>query len=601
MKVEIILKSKSKLLEWGKEKKKKKMGEKSEDLPEECWELVFKLVERRCLASLSLVCKRFLSLANRLVVRLVVYDSTLPLLPRLFRRFPSLRVIDLSEFRGDVDAPLSLIAESGSDLQSLSVSNKNTLPINGLRVVATKMTNLTRLNCSKVGTLRDDDLGLIAELFPFLQELDISYPEHGYSYSSNGLPNWSSNSRPITDSGIYMLAVKLEGLRKINLSGNYCITDKSLDFLSMNCALLVELLTCHCDFITQNGIALVLRRCANLNSLSVSGNGFSMVDSRFKESFLCARALSAVDFSDMFISDELLHSMAEACLPLNKLILSHCRNFTFEGILSVLCKHQSLQHLDLEAAYFLTDECMCELSKYLRCITYVNLSMCNGLTNSTFFNLTRNCPSLSELKMVGTSLGAKDFNPGFVVKPRIRTLNLARNSSLCNDTIKKVASICPNLSLLDLSNCVNITGEGVVEVLKRCSQIRYLGINQCSGIKTFPVDLELSNLEVLCARGLDIDDDGLATIGNRCQRLLQLDLTDCLNVTAKGVKEVVRKCRVLREISLKRCNKVNVDVVAWMVFPRPSSLRKIVPPRGLIPTESQRNLYLRHGCLVCEG
>lgn len=576
------------------------MGEQSEDLPEECWELIFKLIEHRHFASLSLVCKRFLSLTNRLVVRLLISDSTLLLLPQLLRRFPRLRIIDLSEFHGDVDALLSLIAKSGLDLQSLCVSNQKRLPINGLRVLGSKMTNLRCLNCSKNGTLQDNDLGLIAQSFPYLEELDISYPEHGYGYSSNGLPDWSRSSRPISDTGIYSLSEKLKGLRKINLSGNYFITDKSLDYLSMNCALLSEFFVHHCDFITPNGIALVLRRCANLNSLSISGIGLSFVNLSFKEPFLCTKALCAVDFSDLIISDKLLYSMAEACLPLNKLILSHCRNFTFNGILALLCKHQSLQYLDLEAAIFLTDEYMCELSKFLGSITFLNLSMCNGVTNSTFSNLTMNCPLLNEVKMVGTSLGAKDFTTGFVANPRVKSLSLAQNSSLCNDTIKRVAFICPNLSLLDLSNCVNITEEGVLEVLKRCSQIRYLGINQCCGIKNLSIDFELSNLEVLCARGLDIDDDGLATIGNRCQRLLQLELVDCFNVTAKGVKEVVQKCRLLREISLKWCNNVNVDVVAWMVFSRPS-LRRIVPPQGFVPTESQRNLFLRHGCLVCEG
>jgi F-box/leucine-rich repeat protein 2/20 len=35
---------------------------------------------------------------------------------------------------------------------------------------------------------------------------------------------------------------------------------------------------------------------------------------------------------------------------------------------------------------------------------------------------------------------------------------------------------------------------------------------------------------------------------------------------------------------------VTVEIVAWMVFSRPS-LRKIIrPPCGFVPTESQRNL-----------
>lgn len=576
------------------------MGEQTSDLPEECWEMIFNLIEHYHFVSLSLVCKRFLSITNRLVVRLVVSDPKLLLLPQLLRRFPRLRIIHLAEFRGDVDALLSQIAKSGLDLEALGVSNQKTLPVDGLRAVGSKMRNLRCLNCSRIGYLQDKDLGFIAESFPFLEELDISYPEHAYSYSSAGLTNSCISVRPITDSGILSLAVKLKGLRKINLSGNHFITDKSLDFLSLNCVLLSEILLHNCDFVTQNGILLVIRRCGNLNSLSFSGTWLSFVDSRFKDSFVCTKTLCAVDFSDSVISDELLYAMAEACLPLNKLILSHCQNYTFSGISCLLCKHRSLQYLDLELANFLTDECMFELSKFLQRITYLNLSLCNGLTNSTFFNLTRNCPLLNEFKMIGTNLGAQDLTTSFAVNPRVKSLNLARNSCLDNDTISMFVASCPNLKFLDLSYCLNITEEGISEILKRCSEIRYLRIKCCSGIKTLLIDYEPSNLEVLCARELSIDDDGLAMIGNRCSRLLQLDLTGCSNVTAKGVREVVQKCRVLREINLKGCNNVEIDIIAWMVFSRPS-LRRIVPPRGFVPSESQRNLFLRHGCLVCEG
>ncbi|XP_015872002.2 uncharacterized protein LOC107409080 [Ziziphus jujuba] len=576
------------------------MGEQTLDLPEECWEMIFNLIEHYHFVSLSLVCRRFLAITNRLLSRLVVSDPTLLLLPQLLRRFPRLRIIDLAGFRGDVDALLSQIAKSGLDLEALGVSNQKTLPVDGLRVVGSKMRNLRYLNCSKIGFLQDNDLGLIAESFPFLEELDISYPEHTLSYSSIGLLDSCVSARPITDSGILSLAVKLKGLKKINLSGNHFITDKSLGILSRNCLLLSEILLHNCDFVTQNGILLVIRGCANLNSLSFSGIWSSFVDSRFKDSFVCTKSLCAVDFSDSVISDELLYSIAEACLPLNKLVLSHCQNYTFSGISSLLCKHQSLQYLDLELANFLTDEYMLELSKFLQRITYLNLSLCHQLTNSTFFNLTRNCPLLNEFKMVGTNLGAEDFTTSFVVNPRVKSLNLARNSSLDNDTISMFASSCPNLKFLDLSCCFNITEEGISEVLKRCSEIRYLRIEHCSGIKTLVIDYELSSLEVLCAWESGIDDDGLAMIGNRCCRLLQLDLTGCSNVTVKGVKEVVQNCRVLREINLKWCNNVDVDIIAWMVFSRPS-LKRIVPPRGFVPSESQRNLFLRHGCLVCDG
>jgi F-box/leucine-rich repeat protein 2/20 len=89
-------------------------------------------------------------------------------------------------------------------------------------------------------------------------------------------------------------------------------------------------------------------------------------------------------------------------------------------------------------------------------------------------------------------------------------------------------------------------------------------------------------------------------IAKRCHGLLQLDLEGCLNVTIKGVNEVVQSCMRLREINLKLCDNVKVDIIPRMVFSRPS-LRKIIPPCRFIPTDKQNKFFLRHGCLVCKG
>lgn len=102
------------------------------------------------------------------------------------------------------------------------------------------------------------------------------------------------------------------------------------------------------------------------------------------------------------------------------------------------------------------------------------------------------------------------------------------------------------------------------------------------------------------AEGLAINDEALASIGKRCGRLSRLNLEGCLNVTARGVEGVIVNCKALKEMNLRWCNNVSVDIVAWMVLSRPS-LRKITLPCGSVPTANQRNFFLRHGCLVCQG
>ncbi|XVE89182.1 hypothetical protein DITRI_Ditri19aG0130100 [Diplodiscus trichospermus] len=568
------------------------------ELPLECWESIFSFLEHHCFFQpLSLVCNRFLSITNHLRHTLTITDQTLESLPRLLLRFPHLNTIVFRDFHGSLDSVLSQV--SGLPLKSLDVSNQNRLPLLGLKQLGSKMRNLTELHCSNIGSLKDTDLIEIGNCFPFLEVVDISYPDHGCGFSPNGSLD-SKSFLGVTDDGIHGLATTLRRLRKIDLSGNTFITDQALVSLSLNCLFLSEIGIRDCDFITQNGIALVLRKCGNLKSIFMNGIGIPSIDECFKDSFAHARSLCELYLSNSFISDELLYFVAEACLPLHKLVLSRCFGFTFDGIYILLSKYQSLTYLDLEGASFLTDDFMIELTKFLGNLTFINLSLCSKLTNSTFFNLTRNCPLLSTINMQRTNLGVEEFPTEIVVNPRVKSLHLAWNYSLNDECIKMAANICPSLEVLDVTNCSGITEEGVLAVLKSCLHIRCLEINRCNGIKNLEIDFELPKLEVLQAGGLGINDEALTLIGKRCFRLSHLNLEGCLNVTARGVEGVILNCKALKEMNLRWCNNVSLDIVSWMVLSRPS-LRKVTLPCGSAPTVNQKNFFLRHGCLVCEG
>lgn len=569
-------------------------------LPEECWELIFKLVGHpRYFEPLSLVCRQFLAISNQLRASLTVSAQTAVFLPVILRRFQHLREIKVGRLHADLTGLLYQIARSGLNPEALNLSDQRNLPLDGLRELGLRMKNLRSLNLSGVGSLQDIHLFAIASSFPVLEKLDISYP-HEYFCSLNGLADSGRSVAGVTDSGVTSLSMKLKNLIKIDLSGNHFITDKSLIALSSNCALLREIAVQDCAFITENGITFVIRYSPELRSISASEIRLPSIEVGFKESFIYAEALCVIDFSNSCVRDEMLYSIVEACLPLNKLTLAHCHGFTFAGISLLLTKYQSLSLLNLEGVSFLTDQNILELSKFLSMLTSINLSQCSKLTNSTFFTLMSKCHLLNEVKMESTNLGEEDFTLDVVVNPRLNSLNLAQNGKLGDATVKNFVAFCPNLQLLNLSSCSKVTGEGVVEIFKRCGEIRHLEINWCSGIKEFAIDFEHSKLEEMSAEGSGINDDALALMGKRSCRLRYLNLAGCLNVTTKGVKEVMQNCRVLREINLKWCDKVNVDIVGWMVFSRPS-LRKLIPPCGFALTQSQRNLFLRHGCLVCEA
>ncbi|CAJ2649700.1 unnamed protein product [Trifolium pratense] len=139
-----------------------------------------------------------------------------------------------------------------------------------------------------------------------------------------------------------------------------------------------------------------------------------------------------------------------------------------------------------------------------------------------------------------------------------------------------IADCFPNLQLLDLNHCEDISQKGIYRVLYGCRNIRHLNLADCSGVKLHRMmKFQVLKLEVLNLSYSTVDDRTLNVITKSCTEILQLSLKFCDDVTYKGVKHVLQNCKQLKEINL---NGVKDDTIlsnlASMVLLRPS-LRKI--------------------------
>ncbi|GAU45755.1 hypothetical protein TSUD_286160 [Trifolium subterraneum] len=487
------------------------------DLPDECWEFIFRLIinedenrnKLRILNPLSLVSKQLLSVADRLRFTLTVYEPSY--LHRIFKRFTNLNSIKLACFCIDSDKLLRKIScFPWKQLTLLSLYDQRRIPTNGLRAFSRKITTVTSLNCSHIGCLNSSDLFLIAECFPLLEELDLSYPK--------GCQNFTSYV-----DGVEALSLALIKLRKVNLS-RFPINNQSLYHLFNNCKYLEEVIIFECDKISSGGLASAIRERPTLTSLSFSISNMEdsevFATSQFIESLVSLKYLTCLVLRNLNISDELLYSIAREGLPLTKLGLPFCTNYNYNGIVCLLSKYRSIQHLNLQYADCLNDQHVVQLSSFLGDLVSINLGFCVELTESALYALVENCPSLSEIKMErfgseGDIVVNSDSLGKFGVYPQLKGLYLGHNSWLSDESIIMFASIFPNLQLLDLNSC-----HGISEVPK---------------------------LQVLNLSGTEVDDETLCMISKNCSVLLRLQVDNCRGVTDKGVKHVVENCRQLRE------------------------------------------------------
>ncbi|XP_058728774.1 F-box/LRR-repeat protein 3-like [Vicia villosa] len=564
-------------------------------LPDECWEYILEFLinhdtehtHRRYihLKSLSLVSKQLLSITNRLRSSLTIYNPTY----QFFRRFSNIASLNLSYYDGDLDDLLVGISRFPLKITSLNISNQLKIPTKGLGVFSKNITTLTSLICSNIATLYYSHMLFIAECFPLLEELDFSKPKQFKFDKTAFFPAEA-------------LSLALPKLRKVNLSHNSSISNKLLFHLFKNCKLLQEVTVINCWRITLSDIAAGLHERPTLSSLSFIASYFDRLTTSFIDSLVSLKGLTSLDLFYSRISDELLSSIAMEGLPLARLGLRYCGGYSYTGIFSLLSKCSCIQHLNLQRTYFLNNQHVAELSLFLGDLISINFSHCNKLTESALFALVRNCPSLIEINMEGTSIGkesVRNSNSSMdcIVNSQLKSLYLAHCEELRDETIIRFSSIFSNLQLLDLNSCQLISDEGIGQVFSRFCNIRHLNLANCSRVKLLVgMNFELPNLEVLNLSYTTVDDKTLYAITKGCRGLLQFDLENCGNITQKGVKDVLENCTQLREINLRRCYNVHGDVCSMLLSSL--SLRKIIAPPHFRFTRGTMKLFSHHGCRV---
>jgi len=184
-------------------------------LPNGCWDCIFKLIVdpndndfidyNHVLKSLSVVSKKFLSITSGLRFSLTISKiAPLSFFCRDFQRFTNLTSLDFKLFSGCLNTVLCQLSRFPLNLTSLNLSNKPTIPANGLRVFSQNITTLTSLSCSNIESINSTDIFLIADCLPLLEELDLSNPKY-FNDFSNFLD------------GVKALSLALFKLRKVNV------------------------------------------------------------------------------------------------------------------------------------------------------------------------------------------------------------------------------------------------------------------------------------------------------------------------------------------------------------------------------------------------
>lgn len=530
--------------------------ESSHYLSDDSWETVINHLnieaDQRHLDSLSLVSKQLLSVTNQALERLKVFDRTKIALPAHLMRFPHLKMIDLSDCSEDITSLLHNLASSDLDLQGLDLSNQQALPLESLKEIALRKGNFQVLKCSRLSILRDSELTAIGDIFPSLEELDISFPSYGST---------------VTDQSIIALSTKLSNLAKINLAGNLSLSNECLMSLSSNCRKLREVILQHCSGMTQDGVAFLVKNNPNLVALSLAFPGGLSSNSDIP--FASLRVLNTLEFSHMSISDHVLFQIADAKIPLKRFSLCHCQEYTFAGVIYFLHTYDSLESIAFADVSFLNDQYLILFSKFFKRTVSIKLNCCPKLTDQAFSTLWVECTKLEKLEMAKAGIGHHNAQNLVQAHPQLEYLNLSGNRMWGEETTKRFALLCPNMMYLDLS-CGTFLSESIIDILENCKKLRHLKINWCRDILGVEGTSKFERLEIL---------EAVASLSNQ------------------SVTMFARRSPALRYLNLMYCHNVT-GFVRWMVEHRPQ-LRHVVPPYCLLHYHQYNNLQML-SCPFCK-
>lgn len=186
------------------------------------------------------------------------------------------------------------------------------------------------------------------------------------------------------------------------------------------------------------------------------------------------------------------------------------------------------------------------------------------IENALFAQVVQQCPKLSYLDLTGTSHFSNYFSE---IPDQIQSLNLSQCSWAAKESLRRLATICPNISELLLSGNSQMNFNDWGELLK-FKQLKKLDVSRCHSIRDEDLAIILKACPVLSELNLDdcdrINEPGFFEIAKHAPKLLLVNLSRT-NISDAPILDIAMKCRSLHTLILSRCEQLSEKSIASVV------------------------------------
>ncbi|KAI8636233.1 hypothetical protein BD408DRAFT_377197 [Parasitella parasitica] len=132
-------------------------------------------------------------------------------------------------------------------------------------------------------------------------------------------------------------------------------------------------------------------------------------------------------------------------------------------------------------------------------------------------------------------------------------------SSRINKLLFTLSEKTPDLELLNLDLCSQLSNKALIRITKPLHDLRILSVDQCELISDESIKALVDNcpyIQELYLGSTHITDNALNLIAMKFMLLTHLHLPGCEYISEIGVDKVTRECKTLRYIDIQDCYNV---------------------------------------------
>ncbi|KAI9699611.1 MAG: hypothetical protein M1820_007111 [Bogoriella megaspora] len=374
-------------------------------------------------------------------------------------------------------------------------------------------------------------VSIIKSAGPFVRDLNLrgcvqlreQWTNDGLAEACRNLENFSLEGCRIDRTTIHWFLLQNSRLVHINLSGLSGATNSAMKIISQNCSKLEHLNISWCTNIDTRGIRKIIEGCPILRDL---------------------RAGEIRGWNNVDLMNEIFKRNT-----LERLVLMHCDSFTDESMCTLM------HGLDPDIDY-LTGRPIVQPRR----LRHLDLTRCHGISDRGVRAMAGNTPFLEGLQLAKcATLTDSCLVELLPTLPMLTHIDLEEVSELTNATLQALStSPCTRyLQHLSISYCENLGDAGMLPVLKQCTKLRNLDMDNTRISDLTLAEAAHSLRERTSRDHLRTLTRALTTPTTSTEKStsatlprptvgLRLAVYDCQNVTWTGVREVLSRNAEIR-------------------------------------------------------